>query len=81
MRVTRLRFNAIGWPVSSKGMERGGGGGGVGGGGGGVCPDPAFPLLLHDNPASRTSAIANPNTVSFPIPHPMPRFGRNTLPE
>ena len=81
MFVTCLRFNAVGWSVSNKGLEReGGGGGGVGEGRGG-CPGPAFPLLLHDNPVSRTSAIAKQNTVSFPIPHPMPRFGRDTLPE
>ena len=29
-------------------------------------PDPAFPLLFHDNPASRTSVFSNPNTVFFP---------------
>ena len=38
MCVTRLRFNAIAWPVSSKGMERGGGGGGGGGGSGWRLP-------------------------------------------
>ena len=27
---------------------------------------PAFPLLLHDNPASRNSVISIPNTIFFP---------------
>lgn len=80
MRVTRFVLTPLADPCQAS-VWNGGGGDGGGGGGAGGCPDPAFPLLLHDNPASRTSAIANPNTVSFPIPHPMPRFGRNTLPE
>ena len=37
------------------------------GSGGGEGPDPAFPLLFHENAASRTFFIAIPNFVSsFP---------------
>ena len=31
-----------------------------------IPTDPAFPLQLHDNPASRTSVISVPRTVLFP---------------
>ena len=31
-----------------------------------IPTDPAFPLQLHDNPASRTSVISFPSTVFFP---------------
>ena len=37
-----------------------GGGGGCGGG-----PDPAVPLIFHDNAVSRTFVTSIPNAVSF----------------
>ena len=37
------------------------------GGGGGGCPDPASPLLFHENPASRTALFRhNPESRFLP---------------
>ena len=43
--------------VLHQGLERGGGGG--------EGPDPAFPLLFHENPESRTFFTAIPKTFFF----------------
>ena len=43
-------------------------------------PDPAIPLLFHENPSSRTSVIAALNIVFFPSPHPRPNFGESRFP-
>ena len=47
-----------------------------------IPTDPAFPLLLHDNPASRTSVISLSRVpFSFTILPTVPRFWRIKLPE
>ena len=43
-------------------------------------PHPAIPLLFHENPASRTSVIDIPHSVSFPMPHSVPNFGESRYP-
>ena len=43
-------------------------------------PNPAFLLLIHENPASRTSVNDIPNIVFFPNPASLPKFWRIPLP-
>lgn len=43
-------------------------------------PHPAIPLLFHENPASRTSVIDIPHSVSFPMLHSVPNFGESRYP-
>ena len=44
-------------------------------------PNPAFLLLIHENPASRTSVNDIPNIVFFPNPASVPKFWRIALPQ
>ena len=41
-------------------------------------PYPAFPLLFHENPASRVSVLAIPNIVFFPNPAYVPKKGKQS---
>ena len=43
-------------------------------------PDPALPILYHENSAPRTSFIAIPNIIFFPYQHPCLNFAEFRFP-
>ena len=43
-------------------------------------PDPALPILFHENSAFRTSFIAIPKIIFFPFSHPYLNFAESLFP-